>query len=81
MPQVRRALGPRDAEVLQGLAEEGEHLVAVALGADEVGVVLMCADEPVLVLAHAEEVVALLDERRARSGGRGTCRRPAPAPW
>ena len=55
-------LGPRDAEVLQGLLQEGEHFVSVALGPDEVGVVVDVADEPLLVLAHLEEVVALLAE-------------------
>jgi len=53
-------LGPRDAEVLEGLLQEGEHFVLVSLGPDEVGVVVDVPDEPLLVLAHPEEVVALL---------------------
>ena len=58
---VQAALGPGDAQILQGLAQEGEHLVPVALRADPVGVVVDVVEEPVLVLAHAEEVVLFLD--------------------
>jgi len=51
---------PRNAEVFQRFPKEGEDLVPVAFGADEIGVVLDIPDEPLLVFAHAEEVVALL---------------------
>src|SRR5215472_5450994 len=55
-------LRPADREVLKRLAQEAEHLVAVALGLDEAWVVLEVLDQPLLVLGHPEEVVLLFDE-------------------
>ena len=72
-------LRPADGEVLERLAQEAQHLVAVALGLDEARVVLEVLDQPVLVLRHLEEVVLLLDEGAAPSGGRGTCRPRSPS--
>ena len=59
---IHAALGPGDAQVLQGLLEKSQHLVLVAFRADPVGVGLDVVDEPVLVFAHAEEVVFFLEE-------------------
>src|SRR5439155_17478598 len=58
--------GPADRQVLERLAQEAEDLVPVALGLDEVRVLLDVLDEPLLVLRHPEEVVLLLDERERR---------------
>ena len=58
---IHAALGPGDAQVLQGLLEKGQHLVFVALRPDPVGVGVDLVDEPVLVLAHAEEVIFFLE--------------------
>ena len=54
-------LRPRDAEVAEpaGVAQHAERLVAVALGADEVRVLLDVLREPAEVAAHLEEVVRL----------------------
>jgi hypothetical protein len=49
----------RDAEVLETalVAQHGQNLVAVALGTDQVRLLLECLHEPVEVAAHLEEVV------------------------
>ena len=54
--------GAADRQVLQGLAQEPQHLVPVALRLDEVRMLLEVLDQPVLVLRHPKEVVLLLDE-------------------
>ena len=46
-----------DREVADRLAQHRQHLVSVALGADEVGVVLDVFPQPRPILLHAEEVV------------------------
>ena len=62
MPHSSRERGPADRQVLERLAQEAQHLVAVPIGLDEARVVLEVLDQPVLVLRHLEEVVLLLDE-------------------
>ena len=81
-PRHRHAPGERragDRDVVEALAEEPEHLVALALRGDDLGVLLDPVDEPLLVAAQAEEVVLLLERgRRACSCGSGSrCRRSA----
>ncbi len=60
-PPAQARLGPADAEVAEGLAQEAEHLVGSLLGHDEARVGLDVVDQGLLVLAHAEEVVLLAD--------------------
>ena len=62
-PRHRHAPGERragDRHVVEALAQEPEHLVALALGRDDLGVGLDPVDETLLVAAEAEEVVLLL---------------------
>ena len=60
-PPVESRLRTRDAQVAETalLLQHREHLVAVALGADELGMVGDVAPQPLEVLGHLEEVVAL----------------------
>ncbi len=55
------ALRPRDAKVVQRLAQEAERLVAPMVRLDELRVLVDVLDQPLLVLAHPEEVVRFLD--------------------
>ena len=56
-------LGTGDAQIFQRARfQHGQHFVAVALGADEVGMALDVFPQPGQVLGHAEEVVLLADE-------------------
>ena len=61
MPQSRRDFGTRDAQVLERIVEHPERLVAIAIGADEVGIFLDVAANGLAMLLELEEVVALLD--------------------
>jgi hypothetical protein len=51
--------GAGDRHVVEALADEAEHLVALRLGLDGVGVTLDPREQPVLVPAEAEEPVVL----------------------
>ena len=55
------ALRAADRQILEGLPQEAQELVPVALGLDGLRMVLEVAPEPVLVRRHPEEVVLLLD--------------------
>ena len=58
-------LGTGDAQIFQrARLQHGQHFVAVALGADEIGMALDVFPQPGQVLGHAEEVVLLADEFR-----------------
>lgn len=51
-------LGSRDAQILQHPAvQHGQHLVAVALGPDEVGMVQDVLFQPALIFGHFEKVI------------------------
>jgi len=49
----------RNAKVFERFAQQGEYLVAVALGADEVGVVVQVVEQALLVSRKPEEIVLL----------------------
>ena len=65
-PPLEPALRPADRQVLERLAEEAQELVAVAVGLDDLRMVLEVAPQPVLVRRHPEEVVLLLDVDQRR---------------
>ena len=58
-PPSQTALRSGDAEILQGIPQERQGLVPIALRPDKVRVFLDVVNEPLLVFAHPEEVVAL----------------------
>ena len=63
-PRHRHAPGERragDRHVVEALADEAEHLVALALRRDDLGVVLDPVEQALLVAAQPEEVVLLLE--------------------
>ena len=53
--------GARDAQILQSLLDEGDHLVAARDGLDEVGMLVDVGEQTIRILAHAEEVRLLGD--------------------
>ena len=53
------AFGPRNRQVANRLAEQGQHLVSVPGGTNKIRVVADVVAQPIAVLFHAKEVVAL----------------------
>ena len=53
------AFGPRNRQVANRLAEQGQHLVSVPSGTNKIRVVADVVAQPFAVLFHAKEVVAL----------------------
>ena len=58
-PPFQTRLGPRNAQIAQGLTQEPENLVAPLFRANKAGMRLDVFDEPVLVFAHSKKVILL----------------------
>src|SRR3546814_14037927 len=63
--------GSRDRNVAEALAEEAEHLVAIAFGRDDLGILLDPVDKALLVAGEADDAVPFLQDFALLALGHG----------
>jgi len=63
-PPAQAGFRPGNAQILQGLAKQGQHFITIAFRPDKVRVLLDMGNQPLLIFAHSEKIVAFLAEFR-----------------